>query len=430
MNDHLPQARVLIVDDDAQTARSIARVLSDVGWTPRIARSLEGAIEILTAEPIVAIVSDISMPGGSGLELLDTVKELEEDLAVVLVTGGADVATVMQAVNSGASGFLLKPVGKEMLVAVVAKAVAQTARSRSHRLAAKEQHERELNGANERASTEGLFFEAMDAVDVHFQPIVDWDRKAVLGYEALVRCSLEGLRNPLKLFELARKVGGTIELGRRIRSIALGRFLDQAMPGTDLYLNLAPEDFDDPTLYASNSPLGRHAERVVLEVSEQTPFDAATRQQLKRLRRIGFRVAVDDVGAGYAGLNRIAELEPDVIKLDMTLVRDVHATPIKQRLVSALAAVARESDVAIISEGVENEHECLALGVLGCNVVQGYHIARPSRDLTNPFELRVVATAVPTAAPTGSTTTSPGAVTGTRPKFPAGWSEPSSETGT
>jgi EAL domain-containing protein (putative c-di-GMP-specific phosphodiesterase class I) len=109
----------------------------------------------------------------------------------------------------------------------------------------------------------------------------------------------------------------------------------------------------------------------------------------------------------------------------------VHATPIKQRLISALAAVARESDVAIISEGVENEHECLALGVLGCDVVQGYHIARPARDLTSPFELRVVPAPKVTVPTRQGGASQVDAVTGTRPKFSAGWSDPSqSETGT
>ena len=96
------------------------------------------------------------------------------------------------------------------------------------------------------------------------------------------------------------------------------------------------------------------------------------------------RVAIDDLGAGYASLNSVAELEPEVIKLDMVLVRDVHLHPLRQRLVRALLGAAEELGVAVIAEGVETREELACLVEIGCDLFQGWLFARPSEGLNPP----------------------------------------------
>jgi len=114
------------------------------------------------------------------------------------------------------------------------------------------------------------------------------------------------------------------------------------------------------------------------------------RQKLSVLRELGFRIAVDDLGVGYAGLNSIAMLEPEFIKLDMTLVRKIDEQPVKQKLVSSLTALSKDMGHQVIAEGVETREERDTLVELGCDLLQGYLFSRPERDFPPvnwpPFE--------------------------------------------
>jgi len=99
--------------------------------------------------------------------------------------------------------------------------------------------------------------------------------------------------------------------------------------------------------------------------------------RIARLRALGYRVAVDDLGAGYAGLNSFAQLEPDLVKLDLTLVRDIHLAPTKRSLVQAMIEVCKQLKVLLIAEGVETIEERDVLSELRCPLMQGYLFARP-----------------------------------------------------
>lgn len=381
----IPTPTILVVDDQPLAAQAIARVVHDAGYNTKVAHSMDEAMSVLNNAKIDGLVTDVQMPNGSGVELLGAVRAVDPFFPVVLLSAEPDADVAMEALNLHASGFLTKPVERSVLARMLERALARAHDERTHRAVSEVERERTLTSAKRRQRSEDLFAEALLALDVHFQPIVNWDAQRVEAYEALVRCPLEPLRAPPRLFALARDLGRCQELSRRIRKIAVDRFADEAPPSASLFLNLAPEDFADPMLYSTSGPFARLARRCVLEISEQVRLDAEMKRSLRKLRRAGFRVAVDDVGAGYAGLNRIAEITPDVIKLDMAIVRDIHKTPLKQRLVRALAVVARDGDIDVVAEGVENEEELLSLGVLGADLIQGYYLARPSREFVDPL---------------------------------------------
>jgi EAL domain-containing protein (putative c-di-GMP-specific phosphodiesterase class I) len=101
---------------------------------------------------------------------------------------------------------------------------------------------------------------------------------------------------------------------------------------------------------------------------------------MRRLRSLGFRLAIDDLGAGYAGLSSIAMLEPDFVKLDMSLTRDLASSPLRQRLVASMVDACRDTGMKLVAEGVETVHELAKLTELGCDLLQGYHFARPSAE--------------------------------------------------
>jgi EAL domain-containing protein (putative c-di-GMP-specific phosphodiesterase class I) len=134
-------------------------------------------------------------------------------------------------------------------------------------------------------------------------------------------------------------------------------------------------------LLSAASPLSGIASRVVLEITERASVseikDLSTR--IQRLRDLGFRIAVDDLGAGYAGLTSFAQLRPDIVKIDMSLIRDVDKEPTKERLVRSLSDLCREMKILAVCEGVETVSELETLLRVGCDFFQGYHFARPGK---------------------------------------------------
>jgi EAL domain-containing protein (putative c-di-GMP-specific phosphodiesterase class I) len=151
-------------------------------------------------------------------------------------------------------------------------------------------------------------------------------------------------------------------------------------------VNLHAKDLVDDKLFAADSPLGAIAHRVILEVTERASLDDLdhVHERVVALRQLGYRLAIDDLGAGYNSLNAVALLEPDVVKLDMSLVRSVHTAPTKQRMVRAMVSLSTELGAQVIAEGVETEEERACLCDLGCDLLQGYLFAKPQRDFITP----------------------------------------------
>ncbi|HEY1585863.1 MAG TPA: EAL domain-containing protein, partial [Polyangia bacterium] len=130
----------------------------------------------------------------------------------------------------------------------------------------------------------------------------------------------------------------------------------------------------------------RHARRVVLEVTERAGIDAIPElaHRLSRLRGLGYRVAIDDLGEGYAGLTSLARVAPEFVKLDMSLVRGIDASPAQQKIVASTMQLCRALGSEIIAEGVETAAERDALVTIGLDLLQGYLIARPAPELKVP----------------------------------------------
>jgi EAL domain-containing protein (putative c-di-GMP-specific phosphodiesterase class I) len=142
----------------------------------------------------------------------------------------------------------------------------------------------------------------------------------------------------------------------------------------------------DPMLLDPNSSHVKMADRIVLEVTERVSLDCIgdVRRRVTELREAGFRIAVDDLGAGYAGLSSFVQLEPDLVKLDMSLTRGVDSSTTKQRLVRSMTQVCKDMGLLIVAEGVETIEERNTLADLGCDLLQGYLFGRPDSELRPP----------------------------------------------
>lgn len=227
----------------------------------------------------------------------------------------------------------------------------------------------------------GTAFErALETLWLAFQPIVRASDHSLFGYEALLRCGEPAMPHPGAVLDAAERLGRLDHLGRRVRSIAASKIAD-AEPGSAIFVNLDSHDLLDETLYSPRSPLSALAHRVVLEVTERASLDAVpdAKGKIAELRRMGFRIAIDDLGAGYSGLTSFLSLEPELVKLDMSLVRDLDKSANKEKLVRSMTALCKDLGMTVVAEGVESIEERDLLVELGCDLLQGYLLGRPGR---------------------------------------------------
>src|SRR5687768_18050805 len=221
------------------------------------------------------------------------------------------------------------------------------------------------------------------SVYIDYHPILTTDTGEIFGYEALARGVMRSLRSPEVMFEVAAEADLIWELSRLCRSRAIEGMRTRLRNDELLFLNVDPHDFADPDFNVIESS---EPHRVVIEITERTAIKdyPKFREHLKRFREVGYRFAVDDAGSGYAGLGSIANLEPDFIKLDMSLINCIDSNFIKQNLVETMVRFANDQGAKVIAEGVERAEEYATVKSLGVHLVQGFYLHRPSSQGDGP----------------------------------------------
>ena len=216
-----------------------------------------------------------------------------------------------------------------------------------------------------------------EGVYIVYHPIVVTETREVYGFEALARGKMRSLRSPEVLFGVAEEANLIWELSRLCRKKAVEGIPEHLHDEQLLFINIDPHDFRDPSFrYLDVDELGgvEHPERIVLEITERTAITDYPKFQgyLKEFRQKGFRFAVDDAGSGYAGLGSIANLEPDFIKLDISLISGIDSNFMKQNLVETMVQFANDHGIKVIAEGVEREEEYETVKRLGVHLTQGF----------------------------------------------------------
>jgi len=383
MEEGIQTNRILVVDDDSDVRAVFEEMLELHDFEVVTAASGEEALKHVHAMQFDAIVSDVSMPGLDGVGLLRAVRERDLDVAVVLITGAPTVQSAAQAVEHGAFRYLTKPIEMAAFLDLVLDAVRLSRLARIKRQAL-EHLGNQSRQFGDLASVDMAFERARRGLWIACQPIVEFPQRRVYAYEALLRSRDETLSNPVALLEAAERLGKLHELGRTVRNM-VAQILTVAK-GEQMFVNVHPADLDDPTLFDPYAPLSAVADRVVLELTERAPLDGLgdVRERIAALRKLGYRIAIDDIGAGYAGFNSIAQLEPEIMKVDMVLVRDVDSNPTRKMLVGALASLCHEMDSHMVAEGIETAAERDTVVGLGCNLLQGYLFAKPAEPFPVP----------------------------------------------
>lgn len=235
---------------------------------------------------------------------------------------------------------------------------------------------------------------ASDHLHVAFQPIINLHTAEIIGREVLgrigpgaVAAHAHGVNGPAALIEMAHAQGKLLALDHRFRQIGIRTFARAGATGT-FFLNIDPRVIDDPAFSAgfTRHVLEEHGvapTRIVLELTESGAVLDSERLEhvVRHYADQGFRIALDDVGAGYASLSALLRVRPHFLKIDKNLVRHVAHDPMRMHLLRAIADFGARSGIQVIAEGVEDEEDLTAL--ISCNIEfgQGYFFARPMPEL-------------------------------------------------
>jgi EAL domain-containing protein (putative c-di-GMP-specific phosphodiesterase class I)/CheY-like chemotaxis protein len=375
--------RILLVDDDPALIRAFKAALTRHGLTVDTASNGREATVLVSKSSYDVILSDISMPEMTGVELLRTVRTIDLMVPVILMTGEPGVESAMAAIEYGAFRYLAKPVDIGVLKETVLRAATL------HKMAKLKREASAVVGDDarlgERAALEVRFASAVAKLWMAFQPIVAGNERRVFGYEALLRSDEPEMKNPALILEAAERLGRVHELGRAIRGRVAAAAGD-APEGCKLFVNLHSSDLNDDELYSPDAPLSKIAARVVLEVTERASLHDVKNATaaVAKLKQLGYQIAIDDLGAGYAGLTSFTQLDPQIAKLDMSLVRNIDTDTRRRSIVRSMKALCAELGIHVVAEGVETPAERDVLVEIGCDLLQGYLFSKPERGFKDP----------------------------------------------
>jgi CheY-like chemotaxis protein len=277
------KTKVLLVDDDDAVRNAFRRVLESRGYTVFACRSGTEALERLAAGDYDAMVSDVRMPGMSGLKLLRAVREHDLDLPVILVTGNPDLGSATEAVEYGAFQYLIKPVENERLGQAIERAAIVGRMAR-----VKREYVEEFGSGTfrvgDRAGISTVFERALGSLWLAYQPIVHASDFSLFAHEALMRSDEPDLPHPGAVLKAAERLDRVSNVGETVRLLAAAG-LESSKDGV-LFVNLHPQELLDESLYQPSAPLTPFAHRIVLEVTERASLEQIRdlRERVARLR--------------------------------------------------------------------------------------------------------------------------------------------------
>ncbi len=220
-------------------------------------------------------------------------------------------------------------------------------------------------------------FKLIESVQVRlvYQPVVDLENGTVYAFEALARSNSSHYDSPVDMFHAASKAGLSGRLGHMLRRMAV-----EECPNQRLFLNVNPNEFDHDYLMRGDDPVFSHLAEVFLEITETVPLShfQMCHSILEEVRGRGVSLAIDDLGAGFSNLKYIADLEPEIVKFDRSLISNADRSERQRRLMGALVHLCNDMGARVVAEGIETEGELKAVIDSGAHYGQGYYLARPA----------------------------------------------------
>jgi two-component system cell cycle response regulator len=374
-------AGILLVGK-ADSVRARALLLQEKGFAVTCAWDIEQAMSLLSRLSYTCVVADQSTGDAEAIALLTRLRAIDSELPFILLSEAPAVGTAQRAIGLGVTQYLGPEFEEATLLDGLRTATRRYAMVKTRRSIFRHLRISDLAGG-EPTDLRKHMAASMDSLCLAFQPVVEWSSDRVNGCEVFARSGVAELGGAVALFEAAEQVGCVHALSRELRSLAATAVLSAPVDWR-FFVNIHPQDLEDQELYSLRSPLSKLASRVVLEISERAWLDALPdlRDRLRDLRGLGYSIGVDDFGAGRASIRTLEQFEPEIVKLDGSLVRGWRVDTGKKRLLRAILSTCRSAGSVVVAEMVETRPEVDDLVDLGCDLFQGYLFGQPVAALS------------------------------------------------
>jgi EAL domain-containing protein (putative c-di-GMP-specific phosphodiesterase class I) len=379
--------RVLVAEDSPATRQALVELLEDcedLHLVAAVGDADQAVAQAAHLQPDVALL-DVRMPGGGGLAAARGIQQVSPATRLVAYSAASDRGSVVQMLRSGVRGYLLKGASTDELLEGLRRCgageTALSAQLHAHLIT-----EMSELGRQEQASAEAAqaryerIHRLLDPGGMApvYQPIVYLADARVAGYEALARFAKES-PGAEDLFREAHEVGLGVDLELHAARLAVADFKAELATHPDRYLavNASPGLLYRQELLEVLADLP--PAQVVVEITEQRQFESydQLRSTVALVHERGMRVAVDDAGSGFAGLQRLVDVRPEIVKLDRGLVTHIDGDPSRRALVTAMRRFADDVGIIVVAEGIERHEELLVLRDIGIDCGQGYLFGRP-----------------------------------------------------
>lgn len=364
----MTKKNLLLVDDEVDFAETMAMRLQMRGYGVTIVLNGEEALQKAQQDRPDLILLDVMMPVMDGYEVCDALRRDKntKNIPIIMLTAKNTSLDKVEGLRLGADDYISKSFDMEELFARIDALLRRSSVSeeteQDKALLVKELKEIIKNGS----------------IEVLFQPIFYFEPRRLLAYEVLTRGPKDSyLYKPENLFKHALEYGmlPDLEIVCRKKALAkIGSMIEEKL----FFINTSPciieSDRINEILALYNNP-----SQVVIEIVERSEIKdfSIFCKTVNAIKARGFKISIDDVGSGYSSLDTIAQLEPDFVKIDMNIVRDIHLNPTRQNLIKAIMFFCNQDKIVPIGEGIETEDEMKSLIGLGVEIGQGYFLGRP-----------------------------------------------------
>ena len=373
--DHAGPLTVVVADEDTEALDALASIVDRSPDFALVGKARDATAAVRLAAlytPDIALI-DASMPGGGGGAAATQLRLGSPAMRVIALSAATERDTVLQMLHAGASSYVVKSVPAQDLLTALRTTALEDDPELVVQLDAAEARAERIAGiaARVRGVIEG------SALGIVFQPIVGIQGQGVIGVEALARFDCEPRQSPDVWFMDAVTAGLGTELDLAAAAASL-EMLARIPPDLDLFLNVLPDTLFSSGFeeLASSMP----GDRVVLELTEHAPVNDYDRlaAAIDELHAEGYRIAVDDVGAGYSSFRHLLTVHPDVLKIDISLCRSIDSDRARQVIGATITSLGRELEATVVAEGIETPAELTTVRELGVDSAQGFYLASPA----------------------------------------------------
>ena len=370
--------QILVADSDAYYLKNLIYILQEHGFDTLTAASSQGAIQKAATLDVDLVILGETLPDGNGFDVCGQLKGFRstEHIPVVILSADCHSEQRIKSYHIGADDCIGKSFDKEELLARIEAVWRRGNGTFKHQ---REERQQKIITELTRIIDQGL-------IDPHFQPIYFLKPFRLFGFEVLSRPSAGGLlTNAEELFKAALKYDLYFPLEmlcwRKAATIVANHTKNE-----HIFFNCSPyvvENEKFPMVRSIFEERRIPLDKVVLEITERSSITEQDLfyERLSAYRDFGLRFAVDDVGGGYASLESIVATKPEIVKIDIHIVRNLHQDAVKRSIIKFIVGFCKENDIISIAEGVETKEEMDAVLALGIDAVQGYFLFRPTPDL-------------------------------------------------